>query len=38
MRKITQKEFESFERVEFGVLNLPTADYTEIKNFPEWCR
>ena len=36
LKKFTQKEFNEPQEID-GVKQCPTGDYTEIKNFPEWC-
>lgn len=36
MEKITQEEFDKLP-IENGIKNCPTADYSLIKNFGEWC-
>lgn len=38
MKTYTQVEFDAFERDEKGVKYCPTGDYSQIKNFGEWCR
>lgn len=37
MKKYTEKDFETFERNEWGWLICPSGDYTEIRTFPEKC-
>ena len=37
MKKYTQEEFDGFETDEFGYKVCPSGDYTNIKNFGEWC-
>ena len=37
MKKYTEKDFETFERNEWGWLICPSGDYTEIGTFPEKC-
>lgn len=37
MKKYTEKDFETFERNEWGWLICPSGDYSEIGIFPEKC-
>lgn len=37
MKKYTQKEFDAIERDEHGIKHCQSGDYSEIKNFGEWC-
>ena len=37
MKKYTQEEFDNFKTDEYGYKICPTGDYTDIKNFCEWC-
>lgn len=37
MKTYTQAEFDAIPRDEFGIKNCPTGDYTQIKDFGEYC-
>ena len=37
MKKITKSEFKKFKRDKNGILYLPSADYSLIDSFGEWC-
>lgn len=37
MKKYTQAEFDALPIDENGIKQCPTGDYSQIKEFPDWC-
>ena len=37
MKKYTQEEFDALPIDENGIKQCPTGDYSQIKEFPDWC-